>query len=123
MPSKRQTLDNIVDHARTTRLMRSNHLKRRIEMGYVPGKILPNGAVYQTTPKGIQHWYDTRTLVRLVTEAFERNEKVSGCRVCHINGKWRLQIRGKHLRRLLKAMPMVKCTGRLLIEVNGMGSR
>lgn len=116
MPNKRQILDSIVDHARTTRLMSANHLKRRIEMGYVPGKILPNGAVYQTIPKGIQHWYDTRTLVRLVTEAFDRNEKVSDRRVCHINGRWRLQIRGKHLRRLLKAMPKVKCTGRLLIE-------
>jgi hypothetical protein len=94
-------------------------LRRRIEMGYIKGKVHLNGAIsYQTSPKGIQNWYDTRTLVKLVTERFDRNEAVYGRRVCHINGKWQLQIRGKHLRRLLKAMPNVKQVGRMLVEEN-----
>jgi hypothetical protein len=45
-----------------------------------------------------------------------RNEKEYGIRRCHINIKWCLQIRGKHLRRLIKAMPKVKQNGNWLIE-------
>ena len=92
-------------------------LCRHVELGYIKGKVYPDGRIsYQTSPKGIQHWHDTQTLVRLVTEAFDRNESVYGRRICHINGKWQLQIRGKHLRRLLKAMPNVKQVGRMLVE-------
>lgn len=96
-----------------------NHakIKRHIQMGYVKGRIFPNGGmiVYET-PKKIQHWHDTRTLINLVSEAFVRNEIWSGKRQCFINGKWQLQIRGKHLRRLLKARPDWKCTGRMIVE-------
>lgn len=110
-------LNHLIAAANKNRVENSERLRRRVEMGYIKGKVHPNGAVsYQTSSKGIQNWYDTRTLVKLVTEVFDRNEKVSGHRVCHINGKWRLQIRGKHLRRLLKAMPNVKQVGRMLVE-------
>ncbi len=90
--------------------------KRLVEMGYINGKVYPNGMVATFSPKGIQHWYDTRTLVKRVTEAFDRNEAGGFGRICWINGKWQLQIRGKHLRRLLKAMPNVKQVGRKLVE-------
>lgn len=82
------------------------HLPRRIAMGYIQPK----------SSKRIENWYDTRTLVTRVTEIFDHNEATYGRRVCHINGKWQLQIRGKHLRRLLKAMPNVKQVGRMLVE-------
>ena len=113
----KEYLDQKLEDAKKQRLLNQERLRRRIEMGYIKGKVHLNGAIsYQTSPKGIQNWYDTRTLVKLVTEAFDRNEAVSGRRVCHINGKWRLQIRGKHLRRLLKVMPNVKQIGRMLVE-------
>jgi hypothetical protein len=114
----KEFLDKKLEEAKKRRELTYARLKRRIEMGYIKGKILPNGAAYQTAPKGIQNWYDTRTLVHRVTEIFDRNEKTVGRRICHINGKWQLQIRGKHLRRLLKAMPNVKQTGRMLVEEN-----
>lgn len=90
--------------------------RRRMELGYDGWQKREDGSFFKQTPKRIQHWYDTQTLVRLVTEAFDRNEPTYGRRVCHINGKWQLQIRGKHLRRLLKAMPNVKQVGRMLVE-------
>lgn len=111
-------LDNIMAKVKEKRQKTSDRLRRHIEMGYVAGRIHENGVLETFGSKGIQKWYDTRTLIKLVTEAFDRNEKVSGRRVCHINGKWRLQIRGKHLRRLLKAMPNVKQMGRMLVDSN-----
>jgi hypothetical protein len=113
----KEFLDKRLEEAKAQRERNFAKTVRRIELGYIKGKIHPNGVIaYQTSPKGIQNWYDTRTLVRLVTENFDRNEATCGRRVCHINGKWRLQIRGKHLRRLLKAMPNVKQIGRMLVE-------
>lgn len=109
-------LDQLIAEANQKRLQNAERLKRRVEMGYINGKVHSNGVVTTTSPKGIQNWYDTRTLVKLVTESFDRNEKYGGRRVCYINGKWRLQIRGKHLRRLLKAMPNVKQIGSMLVE-------
>lgn len=110
-------LNRMIAEAHEKRASNAERLRRRIELGYIKGKVYPDGRIsYQTSPKGIQHWYDTRTLVKLVTEAFDRNETTFGRRICHINGKWQLQIRGKHLRRLLKAMPNVKCIGRALVE-------
>jgi hypothetical protein len=110
-------LNQLIAEAKEKRASNAERLRRRIELGYIKGKVYPDGRIsYQTSPKGIQNWYDTRTLVRLVTEAFDRNETVYGRRICHINGKWQLQIRGKHLRRLLKAMPNVKQVGRMLVE-------
>lgn len=109
-------LDKISAEVKERRRRQSDRLRRHIEMGYVKGRVHPNGALETFRSKGIQHWYNTRTLVRRVTERFDLNESVSGRRVCHINGKWQLQIRGKHLRRLLKAMPNVKQVGRMLIE-------
>lgn len=112
----KEHLDVKLEQARLKRAQNYARNQRRIEMGYIKGVALPDGSFIATTPKGIQNWYDTRTLVRLVTNRFDLNEKASGRRVCHINSKWQLQIRGKHLRRLLKAMPKVKCTGRMLVE-------
>jgi hypothetical protein len=113
----KEFLDKRLEEAKAQRERNFAKTVRRIELGYIKGKIHPNGVIaYQTSPKGIQNWYGTRTLVRLVTERFDINERASGRRVCHINGKWQLQIRGKHLRRLLKAMPNVKQIGRMLVE-------
>jgi hypothetical protein len=109
-------LNRLIAEANENRLSNLEKLRRHVEMGYVKGEIHTNGAVSISKPKGIQNWYDTRTLVKLVTDAFDRNEKAYGQRVCYINGKWRLQIRGKHLRRLLKAMPNIKQVGQMLVE-------
>lgn len=90
-------------------------LKRHIEMGYIDGYIHESGAIIvRKNTKYIP--YSTRELVTRVTEVFDRREKYDGKRVCYINGKWQLQIRGKDLRRLLKAMPNVECKGRMLID-------
>lgn len=90
-------------------------LRRHIEMGYIDGYIHESGAiVIRKNKKYIP--YSTRELVTRVTKAFDRREKYDGKRVCYINGKWQLQIRGKHLRRLLKVMPNVKNEGRMLID-------
>lgn len=91
--------------------------RRRMEMGYDGWQKRPDGSFYKHTPKGIQNWHDTRTLVSEVTRVMDRNESAGYGRYCSINNKWQLQIRGKHLRRLLKKMPNVKQVGRKLIEV------
>lgn len=111
-------LNRLIAEANRKRTENAEKLRRRVELGYIKGKIHPNGVVETNTPKGIQNWYDTRTLVKMVTARFDLNESTGGRRVCHINGKWQLQIRGKHLRRLLKAMPNVKQVGRMLVEEN-----
>lgn len=90
-------------------------LKRHIEMGYIDGYIHESGAIIVRKNKKYIP-YSTRELVTRVTEAFDRREKFDGKRICYINGKWQLQIRGKHLRRLLKAMPHVENRGRSLVD-------
>lgn len=109
-------LNKLIAEANQKRAANAEKLRRRVEMGYVKGKIHSNGVVETNTSKGIQHWYDTRTLITLVTKQFDIHEALDGRRVCYINKKWQLQIRGKHLRRLLKAMPNVKQIGRMLVE-------
>jgi hypothetical protein len=109
-------IDEINRKVKEKRLARDARLRRHIEYGIVEGEILPNGVVRTTSPSGIQNWYDTRTLVHEVTAQMDYMEASTGRRVCHINGIHRLQIRGKHLRRLLKKMPNVKQVGRKLIE-------
>lgn len=101
-----ERLEQLSAEIKERRRKAQERLLRRIAMGYVQPK----------PSKGIKNWYDTRTLVTRVTENFDRNEKASGRRVCYINGRHQLQIRGKHLRRLLKAMPNVKQVGRMLVE-------
>lgn len=108
--------DEFIRKINEIRERRKSRDRRRMELGYDGWQKREDGSFFKHTPKGIQNWYDTRTLVNLVTERMDRNEKISGRRVCHINGKWQLQIRGKHLRRLLKAMPNVKQIGRMLLE-------
>ena len=46
--------------------------------------------------------YTTRELVNLCIDIAKRNKNAGYGPVVHINGKWVLQIRGKHLRRLTK---------------------
>lgn len=111
-------LEQIAAEAKEQRKIRRQRHVRRVIMGYVPNTKYVNGICVTRLPKGIQNWYTTKQLVELVKEAFERNDTIRGKRVCYINGKWRLQIRGKHLRRLLKAMPNVKQEGRMLVEYN-----
>ena len=90
--------------------------QRRMELGYDGWQKRPDGSFIKRTPKGIQHWYDTRTLVKMVSERMDMFESIGRGRICYINNRHQLQIRGKHLRRLLKAMPNVKQIGRMLIE-------
>lgn len=92
--------------------------QRRMELGYDGWQKRPDGSFFKRTPKGIQHWYDTRTLVKLVSDRMDIFESSGRGRICYINNKHQLQIRGKHLRRLLKAMPNVKQIGRILVEEN-----
>jgi hypothetical protein len=101
-----ERLEQLSAEMKERRRKAQERLLRRIAMGYVQPK----------PSKGIQHWHDTRTLVKRVTEAFDRNEKAGSGRICWINNRHQLQIRGKHLRRLLKAMPNVKQVGRKLVE-------
>ena len=110
-------LDLLIAQANRKRSENHDRLRRHVEMGYIKGEIRPNGVVVTTSPKGIQNWYDTRTLVRLVSERMDMMEAALGERYCPINGKWQLQIRGKHMRRLLKAKPEWKQVGRKIVEV------
>ena len=80
---------------------------RQIEAGVIPGR---------RKERKIQNWYTTRQLKEKVTAAFDRYEGLTGERKCRINGKYNLQVRGKHLRRLLKVMPNIKQKGRYLVE-------
>jgi hypothetical protein len=110
-------LNRLIAEANQQRAANAEKLRRRVELGYIKGEIRPNGVVVTTSPKGIQNWYDTRTLVRLVSERMDMMEAAFGQRYCPINGKWQLQIRGKHMRRLLKAKPEWKQFGRKIVEI------
>lgn len=107
-----------VEEVRIGRRKADETKRRRTLMGYDPhSHIRPDGSMFTHTPKKIQNWYSTRELVERVEAAFERNKEYNnGREICYINGRWRLQIRGKHLRRLLKAMPGVRQQGRTLIR-------
>jgi len=93
-----------------------------VESGYIPGvvtrKTFSNGKTVVTVKLYGQKGYipyDTRTLVKLVSDAFERNEKYGFGRVCWINGSHGgLQIKGKHLNRLKKKMPGLTLSGNIL---------
>jgi hypothetical protein len=108
--------EQLIEESNKRRKKHQERMRRRMELGYDGWIKRPDGSFYKHKPKGIQNWYDTRTLVEKVTEKMDAWEEIFGERVCHINGKWQLQIRGKHLRRLLKKMPNVKQVGRKLIE-------
>lgn len=89
---------------------RDEKFKRHLELGLIPGAVvLSDGSYYIHTPSGIQSWYTTRQLTEKVQEAVDR------LGYCPINGKWMLQIRGKHMRRLLKANPQWKQVGRRIV--------
>ena len=108
--------DILCEKYKQKNIKKQEKLKRNIESGLINGKILSNGTAVYVKPKGIQNWYSARELVEKVTKIMNKNEKEYGIRRCHVNVKWCLQIRGKHLRRLLKAMPNVKQNGNWLIE-------
>ena len=59
--------------------------------------------------------YTTRQLVELCLEQARRNLNDTGRPVVYINGAWRLQIRGKHLRRLAKKLAFEDRGSSLLI--------
>ena len=107
----------INERVKKKRVAESKRTKRRIECGVINGKVYDNGSYVIYGKKGIQNWYDTRTLIEMVTKNMDRFEELGHGRVCYINGRHQLQIRGKHLRRLLKKMPNVRQVGRKLIEV------
>jgi hypothetical protein len=113
-----QDPNDLIELVRKSKARRAAHRARalrRIEMGYETATILPNGAFSKRSPKGFVP-YSTRHLADEVREIMDRSEKAGGRRVCHINGKHQLQIRGKHLHRLLKKMPNVRQVGRSLVE-------
>lgn len=98
------------------RTRREQSEKRRIEMGYLPyTKLMSNGGIMTHSPKGYVA-YTTRELVIRVSHAMDSAEQARGVRECYINGSHRLQIRGKHLRRLIKAMPGLRQEGRKLVQ-------
>jgi hypothetical protein len=86
-------------------------------MGYLEGKIFNNGNAYilYKQPER-KYFYTTRQLKEKVLEIMDKNEENGLGRICDINNKHQLQIRGKHLRRLLKSMPNVKQVGRKLVQ-------
>lgn len=103
--------------ARERRAQREARLRRHIEMGYEPnGRIRDDGGIVLTTTKGYTP-YSTPELVARVRAIMDRFEAAHGERRCPINNRHQLQIRGKHLRRLLKAMPNVRQVGRALVEM------
>ena len=106
----KRRLDAIREEVRKKRIRQKEKLLRDIESGLVNGKIFNSGSFVVYSPKGIQNWHDTRTLIRLVTE---RIEKIG---YCPINTRHCLQIRGKHLRRLLKKMPYLEQRGNRLVD-------
>lgn len=91
---------------------------RHVQMGYVDGEVRPDGSYIIRTPKGIQHYYSTRQLIVKVTERMDRCEAAGLGRRCYINGMHQLQIRGKHMRRLLKAKPEWKQVGRTICDTS-----
>lgn len=117
--TSRAYMEAVMASQKERRAMRAasiDRLKRRIEMGYVNGKVHANGAIeHKVGRKGFIP-YTTRQLVNEIRAAMDRNEGHDGRRVCYINGRYRLQVRGKDLRRVLKAMPNVRQVGRSLVE-------
>ena len=69
-------IDQLVKEAQEKRKRNEERLRRRMELGYDGWQKRSDGSFFKSTPKGIQTWYDTKTLVRLVSEAFDRNEKL-----------------------------------------------
>ena len=118
--SMKQDFEKMLAIARAKRQGNYQRLIRAIESGMEDGRVVRKDgkvvSVFHRRPKGIQGWYSTRELKERVIENFDRMEGLTGERKCRINGKHNLQIRGKHLRRLLKAMPNVRQEGRYLIE-------
>lgn len=90
--------------------------QRRMELGYDGWQKRPDGSFFKRTPKGIQNYYTTRQLIEMVIKRMDMFEEMGRGRICYINNKWQLQIRGKHLRRLLKAKPNWKQVGRMIVE-------
>jgi hypothetical protein len=112
----RSYIETVQKRAEARRKSRCDALKRRIEMGYIEGEVHSDGHFsYKTGRKGFVP-YSTRTLVTKIREAMDRHETHDGRRICHINRRHCLQVRGKHLRRVLKAMPNIRQEGRTLVE-------
>jgi len=103
------------EQAKERRAKHRATLARRIAAGRIEGKILENGAIVTTAPKGYRP-YPTRTLVNEIKRKMDLSEASGGRRICHINGKWQLQVRGKDLRRVMKAMPGLRQEGRALVQ-------
>lgn len=113
----------LAERMKAKRERQRQRLIRDIEDGVVRGKIIKRKLltkevtiVKKWEPKGIQNYYSTRELVKRVNKIMDQTERNCGERFCYINGKWQLQIRGKHLRRLKKHMPGLKQVGRKLVQ-------
>lgn len=115
MTSYTETLIKAAAKRRSEMALETAKQRRRVAMGYVAGaEMRPNGSYSIHTPKGYVP-YDTPTLKRLVLERMEMRAKAGLSRSCPINGRHQLQIRGKDLRRLKKAIPGLKQEGRCLV--------
>jgi hypothetical protein len=90
------------------RKRQADALQRRIKMGYI--KNISEFYAPHSKGKGIKNWYTTRQLAEKVEEGLERTDGN-----LRINGKWNLQIRGKHMRRLKKKMK-IKQVGRYIVR-------
>jgi len=109
--------DELMRKAKEKRKRNEERKKRRMELGYDGWQMREDGSFFKHEPKGIQHWHNTRTLIDLVSKRMDSVEAHCGERYCPINGRWMLQIRGKHLRRLMKVKPEWKQVGSRIVEV------
>lgn len=90
-----------------------------VKSGLVPGKLIPYKDDFIIKLYGQKGYipYSTKTLVKLVTKAFDRNEQAGRGRICYINSnRGGLQIKGKHLNRLKKKIPDLKQKGNILYQ-------
>ena len=112
MPKKKNKCHLVViqERIRVRRTRRNEKFKRHLELGLIPGGVIrDDGSYFIHTPSGIQNWYSTRELTERV------QERMDTLGYCPINGKHQLQIRGKHMRRLLKANPQWEQIGRRIV--------
>lgn len=98
------------------RMRAMNKLRRHILYGYEKGSITPSGVVIIKRPKGIQNWYNTKELISKIEHNMGRLVDSCGRPYCPINGRWQLQVRGKHLNRVLKKRPHWKQMGRRIVD-------
>lgn len=61
--------------------------------------------------------YSTKELIIRIENRMDGLESYYNRRICPINGRWMLQIRGKDLRRVLKKRPNWRQQGRCIVDM------